>query len=172
MAWNSFLSNFLTIVFTLFEGKNTHLKVIKQPRAMCLFQHGGRGEGLPCFPKGVAGRGWDTRVPQVKRAEGCFRRVLGRRSRDLPVVAAGHLQWSLGTRTAPCHAPVCSPKLVRPARLCQGPASPSWSAAFATEPGLFTQSTLWGKLIIFTPRSLAGVAVPLKCFLWGIYRPF
>lgn len=60
MAWNSFLSNFLTIVFTLFEGKNTHLKVIKRPRAMRLVQRGGRegGEGVSsCFPKGVAGRG-------------------------------------------------------------------------------------------------------------------
>lgn len=47
MAWNSFLSNFLTIVFTLFEGKNTHLKVIKRPRAMRLVQRGGRGGGSP-----------------------------------------------------------------------------------------------------------------------------
>lgn len=48
MAWNSFLSNFLTIVFTLFEGKNTHLKVIKRPRAMRLVQRGGReGRGSP-----------------------------------------------------------------------------------------------------------------------------
>lgn len=53
MAWNSFLSNFLTIVFTLFEGENTHLKVIKWPRAMCLVQHGGRGGagGLLLLPK-------------------------------------------------------------------------------------------------------------------------
>lgn len=46
------------------------------------------------------------------------------------------------------------------------------AVAFATDPSLFTQSTLWGKLIIFTPRGLTGVAVPLKCFLRGIYRPF
>lgn len=108
MAWNSFLSNFLTIVFTLFEGKNTHLKVIKQPKAMCLVQRGGRrGEGVSsCFPKGVAGRGWDTRVPQVKTILG---RVLSRQSRDLLVVAVGHLQWPLGTRTVPKPTPQCAP---------------------------------------------------------------
>lgn len=172
MAWNSFLSNFLTIVFTLFEGENTHLKVIKRPKAMCLVQRGGRrGEGVSsCFPKGVAGRGWDMRVPQVKPVLG---RVLSRQSLDLLVVAVGRLQCLLGTRMHPNPHPSVPHQAPAPRDALPSRCIPEqWSSAFATEPGLFTRSTLWGKLIIFTPRSLAGVAVPLKCFLWGIYRPF
>lgn len=61
MARNSFLSNFLTIVFTLFEGKNIHLKVIKRPKAMCLAGWGGEGRGeegvSSPLPKRVGGEG-------------------------------------------------------------------------------------------------------------------
>lgn len=56
MARNSFLSNFLTIVFTLFEGKNMHLKVIKRPKAMCLVGWGGEGISSP-LPKRGSGEG-------------------------------------------------------------------------------------------------------------------
>lgn len=73
MAWNSFLSNFLTIVFTLFEGENTHLKVIKWPRAMCLFQCGGReGRGSPLLPKRGGGEGLGYRSSSSKDSRRLF----------------------------------------------------------------------------------------------------
>lgn len=40
---------------------------------MFSLEGGGEGGVSSCFPKEVAGRGWDTRVPQVKTAEGRFR---------------------------------------------------------------------------------------------------
>lgn len=67
MARNSFLSNFLTIVFTLFEGENIHLKVIKWPKAMLLFwREGRRGEereSPPNSPKVASGRGQEMGAP-------------------------------------------------------------------------------------------------------------
>lgn len=74
MAWNSFLSNFLTIVFTLFEGKNTHLKVIKRPRAMHLVQQGGewRGGGLLLLPKRGGGEGLGCKSSSTKNSRRPF----------------------------------------------------------------------------------------------------
>lgn len=62
MARNSFLSNFLTIVFTLFEGKNIHLKVIKRPEATRLVRRGGEGVSFP-LPKRGGGEGPGHRSP-------------------------------------------------------------------------------------------------------------
>ena len=43
MAQNSSLSHFLTIVFSLFEGKYIYLKAIKCPKSMHLVLNGEKG---------------------------------------------------------------------------------------------------------------------------------
>lgn len=60
MAQNSSLSHFLTIVFSLFEGKYIFLKAIKCPKSMHLVLNGEKGG---CWEDGrvrglVEGRGW------------------------------------------------------------------------------------------------------------------
>lgn len=166
MARNSFLSNFLTIVFTLFEGKNTHLKSDQtaKSRVSCLAR--GRGGVPSSLPKrcGRARLGDEGALNRMSRGWLGAGFSAGRNPQGFvsgggePLAVAFRCQGCAGARA--------------PAMLRRAPTSPGVGSGVCHRPRPFHTRHPVGNIVIFTPRGLAGLAVPLKCFLWGVYRPF